>query len=110
MNRRCTANSLGALIALIMMLAALSGCWEKDKPKDPVDAAAPVEEPVSEADLTVRLQKEINETQTAIAEAVETQDKLATEIEVLQQLLEETETELATHEQEVSHLEAQQSR
>lgn len=106
MNRQRVAGYAGIMF---VMLAGLSGCWDKEPAQEAVEAP-PVENPVSEAELTARLQREINETQAAITEAVEMQDKLATEIEVLQHLLEETETELTTHEEEVSRLEAQRKR
>ena len=94
----------GPVLFPAMLAVGLVGCGDKDKPGA---TAAPAEKQVTEAELTARLQREINETRAAIAEAAHTQDKLATEIEVLQQLLKETETELTAHEEEVSRLEAQ---
>ncbi|HEX7026873.1 MAG TPA: hypothetical protein VF268_06500 [Gammaproteobacteria bacterium] len=106
MNRQRNAGMLFSMT----LLAGLSGCWDRESAQEAAAEKAPVENPAPKPESSVTLQKEINETQAAIAEAVEMQDKLATEIEVLQQLLEETETELAAHEEEVSRLEARQNR
>ena len=108
MNRQRVAGYAG-IVFVMLQLAGLSGCGEEESANEAAEAAQ-VENPVSEGELTARLQREINETQAAITEAVEMQDKLATEIEVLQQLLKETETELTAREEEVSRLEAQQKR
>lgn len=99
----------GLVLLTAVLIAGLPGCGEKTPVNESVKAA-PVEKPVTEAELTERLQKEIDATEEAIAEAVQLQDKLSNEIEVLQQLLEETETGLITREEEVSRLEAQQGR
>lgn len=106
MNRQ---RVVGGIAIFFAMLLGLAGCGDRESPKETVEAT-PAEKPVSEAELTARLQREIDETQSAIAEAVELQDKLSSEMEVLQQLLKETETELAAHEEEISRLEAQQKR